>query len=128
PLFSATDTLLRRKRRLGTFMNQDLSIAFIGGGNMAAALISGLAGKLCPMSNIHVIDVNDETRAHWAAQGASVAAGPDERLSGCAAWVLALKPQVLKPVMESFQPFLRDSLVISVAAGIRAADLADWLG
>lgn len=109
-------------------MNQDLSIAFIGGGNMAAALISGLADKLCPMSNIHVIDVNDETRAHWAAQGASVAAGPDERLSGCAAWVLALKPQVLKPVMESFQPFLRDSLVISVAAGIRAADLADWLG
>lgn len=109
-------------------MNHDLSIAFIGGGNMAAALIAGLADKVCPMSHIHVIDVNADIRAQWAAQGASVAEGPDARLSACTVWVLALKPQVLKPVVEGLQPFLQNSLIISVAAGIRAADLSSWLG
>ena len=35
-----------------------MKIAFIGGGNMAAALIAGLAGKLTPGANIHVVDPN----------------------------------------------------------------------
>ena len=41
-------------------MQTDLKIAFIGGGNMAAALIGGLAGKLTAGANIHVIDPNPE--------------------------------------------------------------------
>ena len=44
-------------------MKNELSIAFIGGGNMAAALASGLAGKVCPAGNIHVIDINEEAHA-----------------------------------------------------------------
>ena len=62
-------------------MTQSLSIAFIGGGNMAAALISGLAGKFCPMGNIHVVDPHESARQVWAARGATVAAAPDEALS-----------------------------------------------
>ncbi|MDX3907515.1 MAG: pyrroline-5-carboxylate reductase [Pigmentiphaga sp.] len=109
-------------------MNPELSIAFIGGGNMAAALISGLAGKFCPMGNIHVVEVNDTLRQSWAERGATVAAGPDEILSRCKVWVYAVKPQVMKEVAAATRPWLKDSLVISIAAGIRAADLARWLG
>ncbi|VCU72482.1 Pyrroline-5-carboxylate reductase [Pigmentiphaga humi] len=109
-------------------MNPELSIAFIGGGNMAAALISGLAGKFCPIGNIHVIDPVEDTRKAWAGRGATVAAAPDEQLSRCNIWVLAVKPQIMKSVAAAAQPWLRDSLVISIAAGIRAADLAGWLG
>lgn len=109
-------------------MTPDLSIAFIGGGNMAAALISGLAGKLCPMANIHVVEVNDSVRQSWAERGASVSAGPDEALSRCKVWVYAVKPQVMKEVAASTRPWLKDSLVISIAAGIRMVDLARWLG
>lgn len=109
-------------------MTSDLSIAFIGGGNMAAALVSGLAGKLCPMANIHIVEVNDELRESWKARGASTAAEPDDTLSRCDVWVYAVKPQVMKAVAISTQPWLKDSLVISIAAGIRSADLARWLG
>ena len=41
-------------------MKNELSIAFIGGGNMASALASGLAGKVCPAGSIHVIDINQD--------------------------------------------------------------------
>jgi pyrroline-5-carboxylate reductase len=107
--------------------SEDLSIAFIGGGNMASALVSGLAGKLCPIGNIHVVEVNDDLREAWRARGASVSAEPDEALAHCQVWVYAVKPQVMKAVAIATEPFLRDSLVISIAAGIRAADLARWL-
>ncbi|GAA4331373.1 pyrroline-5-carboxylate reductase [Pigmentiphaga soli] len=109
-------------------MHSGFSIAFIGGGNMASALVSGLADKLCPMSRIHVIDPNEGLREQWRARGAGVAAAPGDALAACPVWVYAVKPQVLKEVAAQTRPWLRDSLAISIAAGIRAADLAAWLG
>jgi pyrroline-5-carboxylate reductase len=109
-------------------MNSELSIAFIGGGNMAAALTAGLAGPVCPAARIHVIDINEASRANFDAQGMTAAAAPDETLSRCKVWVFAVKPQNMKEVVEAAKPYLQDSLVISIAAGIRAGDLARWLG
>ena len=109
-------------------MRPEFSIAFIGGGNMASALVSGLVGKLCPISNIHIVEVDQGLREAWQARGASTSAAPDAALSACKVWVYAVKPQVLKQVAADTRPWLEDSLVISVAAGIRAADLARWLG
>jgi len=109
-------------------MNSELSIAFIGGGNMAAALTAGLAGTVCPASRIHVIDINESSRRNFEALGMSTAAAPDETLARCAVWVYAVKPQSMKDVVASTQPWLRDSLIISIAAGIRGGDLARWLG
>jgi len=110
-------------------MKNELSIAFIGGGNMAAALASGLAGKVCAAGNIHVIDINQDAHAAWHARGMTTATAPDEALARCRAWVFAVKPQNMKDVVVSTRQWLReDTLVVSVAAGIRADTLGAWLG
>lgn len=110
-------------------MKNELSIAFIGGGNMAAALASGLAGKVCPAESIHVIDINKDSHAAWQARGMTTAAAPDEALARCRVWVFAVKPQNMKDVVASARQWLQDdTLVVSVAAGIRADTLAGWLG
>ncbi len=110
-------------------MDKALSIAFIGGGNMASALAQGLAGKVCPAANIHVVDINTEAHASWLAAGMTASAAPDAALSRCKVWVYAVKPQVMRPVIEASRPWLQpDTLVISVAAGLRADTLAAWLG
>ncbi|OZI74925.1 pyrroline-5-carboxylate reductase [Bordetella genomosp. 12] len=110
-------------------MENPLSIAFIGGGNMASALAVGLADKVCPAHNIHVLDTNDQTHAAWLARGMTVASAPDAALSRCRVWIFAVKPQVMRDVVQAVRPWLEpDTLVISVAAGLRADTLAGWLG
>ena len=112
-----------------------LKIAFIGGGNMAAALIAGLAGKLTAGANIHVVDPNgaalEQLRARYGVTTAPVAAAGDAALAACDVVVLAVKPQMMRDVSAQLLPALdlaRQPLVVSIAAGIRAADLSRWLG
>jgi len=110
-------------------MTQDLSIAFIGGGNMAAALANGLAGKLCPASAIHVLEINPAAHAAWIERGMTVSDEPDERLSRARVWVYAVKPQNMREAVQATRPWLRpDVLVLSIAAGIASDSLAQWLG
>ncbi len=113
-------------------MKAEMNIAFIGGGNMASALIAGLAGKLTPGANIHVVDPNGEVRERLAAHyGVSTAAVFDATLSDCDAIVLAVKPQQMRAVAADLLPLLggaKRPLIVSIAAGIRGADLARWLG
>jgi len=105
------------------------SIAFIGGGNMAGALASGLAGKLCAADNIRIIDVNEATCAAWRERGMRAGTAPDAQLADCKVWVYAVKPQHLREAALASRAWLRpDTLVISIAAGIRAETLAAWLG
>ncbi|MCK9510368.1 MAG: pyrroline-5-carboxylate reductase [Pigmentiphaga sp.] len=104
------------------------SIAFIGGGNMASALGNGLlAGGLAP-SQLHVLDVDTAIREAWRQRGVGVAEAPDERLAACSVWVYAVKPQVMREVVASTRPWLREALVISIAAGLRLSSLGGWLG
>ncbi|AHV94396.1 pyrroline-5-carboxylate reductase [Bordetella holmesii] len=110
-------------------MENPLSIAFIGGGNMASALAVGLADKVCPAHNIHVVDINVQAHAFWLQRGMTAAAAPDAALARCRVWIFAVKPQVMRDVVQAVQPWLEpDTLVISVAAGLRADTLAGWLG
>ncbi len=110
-------------------MSSSLRIAFIGGGNMARALASGLLGTHCDARDLHVIDVDDATCEAWQARGVSTARQADERLGDFPIWVFCVKPQVLHTVAEHCRPFLQpNTLVISVAAGITAATLSRWLG
>ena len=106
-----------------------MNISFVGGGNMAAALIGGLLGKGHSAAGIGVIEPQAEARARLAAQFGvacvdSVAAAA--KLGEVV--VLAVKPQQMRAAAQALQPRLARELVISIAAGIRLADLSRWLG
>ena len=109
-----------------------LKIAFIGGGNMAAALIAGLAGTLTAGANIHVIDPNPAALQHLQARfGVTTASAADAALAHSDVIVLAVKPQNMREVAVQLLPFIdggKAPLILSIAAGIRGADLARWLG
>lgn len=107
----------------------ELKICFVGGGNMAAALIGGLAGKLTAGANIHVIDINADALQRLQQQfGVRTASGIDDAVAASDVIVLAVKPQQMKDVVAQLKPHVRSQLVLSIAAGIRAADLSRWLG
>jgi pyrroline-5-carboxylate reductase len=106
-----------------------MKIAFIGGGNMAAALIGGLIKRGVAPTDLYAVDINDEARERTAKTfGIDTGASIDATLAAYDAIVLAVKPQVLKGVAETLAPQLGRQLVISIAAGIRASDLSRWLG
>jgi pyrroline-5-carboxylate reductase len=106
-----------------------MNIAFLGGGNMAAALIGGLLNTGTPAGSIHVIEVDAARRAQLQRDfGVSVGAQPDDQLRHCTVIVLAVKPQQLREVCVAARSFLAEPLVLSIAAGIRAMDIARWLG
>jgi pyrroline-5-carboxylate reductase len=110
-----------------------MKISFIGGGNMATALIAGLAGKLAVPSDIHVVDPNADALARLRAQyGVTTALEIGADVAASDAIVLAVKPQQMREVALRLQSQLglNDSsrpLVLSIAAGIRGADLSRWL-
>lgn len=105
------------------------SVAFIGGGNMANALVSGLINQECPLENIHVIEVADSLRTQWANRGVSTSAGPDETLRHHRVWIFAVKPQQMKEVVLQCKEWMSaDTLIISIAAGISISSLATWCG
>ena len=109
--------------------NNNLKISFIGGGNMAAALIGGLAGKLTAANNIHVIDINVDSIARLHKQfGVAISGEIDAAITDSDVIVLAVKPQQMKGVVAQVLPHIGKQLVLSIAAGIRASDLSRWLG
>jgi len=109
--------------------NNNLKISFIGGGNMAAALIGGLAGKLTAANNIHVIDINVDSIARLQKQfGVAISGEIDTAIADSDVIVLAVKPQQMKGVVAQVLPHIGKQLVLSIAAGIRASDLSRWLG
>ncbi len=107
-----------------------MKIAFIGGGNMATALIAGLAGQLTGAGSLHVVDPNTEALERLAAQyGVSTANAIDVQVAGADVIVLAVKPQQMREVAAGLKAQLGNQpLLLSIAAGIRMADLARWLG
>jgi pyrroline-5-carboxylate reductase len=108
-----------------------MKITFVGGGNMASALIAGLAGKLTDGANIHVVDPNADQLARLATTyGVATAQQLDAAAVAADVIVLAVKPQQMREVAAALLPYLNAArpLLLSIAAGIRGADLARWLG
>lgn len=110
---------------------KNLKLAFIGGGNMASSLIGGLVADNYDPRQISVADINDDQRENLTSRyGISTSA--DNQLTAAEAGVviLAVKPQHLKVVVEELAPTIQqnNSLVVSIAAGIRSGDINKWLG
>jgi len=110
-------------------MEKDLNLAFIGGGNMATALATGLIGTVCTADRIHVVDIDTGVLERWRARGCSASGRPGNALARSRVWILSVKPQYLYQALLDCKPYLQaNTLVISVAAGIPASTLSRWLG
>lgn len=106
-------------------------ISFIGGGNMAQALISGLVSCGVEPSLITVADPSSDAREQLAAKGLNTVdptADAKAAVIDADIVVLAVKPQVMKAVVSGFADALDKQLVISVAAGLSTALLSNMLG
>jgi pyrroline-5-carboxylate reductase len=105
-----------------------MKITFIGGGNMACALIGGLLRQGYEPDNMKVVEINCHAREKIK-QEFNVAAvdSLSEGLDGCDVLLLAVKPQQLANVAGKLALLLANQLVISIAAGIRAGDLSRWM-
>jgi len=106
-----------------------MKITFLGGGNMANALVGGLLGKGFAATDIGVIELNADNRAKLeATYGIRTYASTDADALACDVVVLAVKPQQMKAACTPMQPHLDRQLIVSIAAGLRLADLSRWLG
>ena len=106
-----------------------MKILFIGGGNMAAAIIGGLTAKNWPTTAIHAVDVVPEALKRLEQQyGIRTSSDGVAAARNADCIVLAVKPQQLRDVARSLAPAINKQLIISIAAGIRGGDLARWLG
>lgn len=106
-------------------------VGFIGGGNMASSLISGLIASGHAPEQIWVSDINPDTLATLAAN-LHVNATPSNEtvINAVDVVVLAVKPQALKGVATGVAALIQQKqpLVVSIAAGISLSSLGAWLG
>lgn len=105
-----------------------MNIAFVGGGNMAGALIGGMLGAGFDAEHIHVLEVDSARSAEMSQRHrVSVHGAAGEWLKPCEVVVLAVKPQQMREASAAIQPYLAQPLVLSIAAGVHADTIAGWL-
>ena len=101
-----------------------LTIGFLGGGNMASALLGGLVRKM-DGAHLHVTDHNAPKLEKLAALGVTTHEGTGEWISRCDLFVLAVKPQVMKEALVPVKPLLKKGgAALSIAAGIEGSVLS----
>ena len=105
-----------------------MKINFIGGGNMARAIIGGLKQNGFDMSAITVLELDEQKRIDLAQEFNVKATDSYADFNDTDVIVLAVKPQQLKEVCAQLNPVLKSQLVVSIAAGVRSKDISRWLG
>ena len=106
-----------------------MKILFLGGGNMANALIGGMVKQGFAAADIHVIDPGAEARQRLAGSyGVTCHAAAGDAPVAPDVLVLAVKPQQMREAVAPLVGRLGEALVVSIAAGLGMAALARWLG
>ena len=104
------------------------NISFIGGGNMAQALIGGLISQGLPATRITVSDPVEKVRSLLAEKEINVTDDNIAAIKDADIVLFAVKPQVLAGVLKPLQGLLDGKLVISIVAGAEIATLSALLG
>jgi pyrroline-5-carboxylate reductase len=109
-----------------------MSTIFIGGGNMATALVGGLIARGRPTSDLRIVEPSTGQRDKLAARFPGIALfaeASSEALDGATLVVLAVKPQQMRGACAALSPHLAATapVVLSIAAGTRLGDIARWL-
>ena len=110
---------------------KNLRVAFIGGGNMASAMIGALLRSGVRAEGITVGESDAAQRTRLAAEfGVTVTDDNAAAVRSAALVVLAVKPQQMEAVLLPLRPALQSTkpIVLSIAAGVRIASLQHWCG
>lgn len=106
-----------------------MKITFLGGGNMANALIGGLRKQGYSAAGIQVVEpLADNREKLTAAFGVRCCPAIDAAALHCEVLVLAVKPQQMHAALAPLAGQLQNQLIISIAAGLNLADISRWLG
>ena len=107
-------------------------IAFVGGGNMASAIVGGLVAKDAQPADFRIIEPVSAQRERLAARFPGVALHETctrAAIDGVDVVVLAVKPQQTRAAARALAPWIAPvPWMLTIAAGVRCADLARWLG
>jgi pyrroline-5-carboxylate reductase len=104
-----------------------MKIGFIGGGNMAKAIIGGLRNNGFDMAAIAVLELDAQKRTELIAEFNVRASDNYDEIRNTDVIVLAVKPQQLREVCQKLTSILSTQLIISIAAGIRSVNISQWM-
>jgi pyrroline-5-carboxylate reductase len=110
-------------------MDTSSRIAFVGGGNMALAIIGGLRAGGLAADRFVVVEPVPAQRERLAREcGVAAAAAADASLAGCGLVVWAVKPQSFGQASADCRPWVGQALQLSIMAGVRCATIAQATG
>ena len=104
----------------------DKEIAFIGSGNMAISILSGLVAEGYEGSKLRISDPDADQRRRAGEFGVDLFEDNNECVHGAELILICVKPQIVKKVCQALTS-TSEQLVISIAAGITTKALSDWL-
>ncbi len=123
------DTIQHYTLLLTLHASLKMNITFIGGGNMASAIIGGLLQRGWDRASLRAVEILPDARAKLEqSAGIQTFSNVCAECLHCDCVVLAIKPQQMREVAAQLAPHAAHALIISIAAGIRASDLSRWLG
>ncbi|KAL0085886.1 pyrroline-5-carboxylate reductase [Phycomyces blakesleeanus] len=108
------------------------NITFIGGGNMAEAILGGLFASGHPGDRLRYSEPFEERRKYMQGKYPEITSETDniKAIDGADVIVFAVKPQVLRTVVDNLSPAFRKNpspLIISIVAGITTSDIVRWI-